>query len=144
MDYLSGPNEHLGGCTKWFKSAHHRVGSLMTTTERSLKRVRDIIDEYVAQGFHDIFLRPLSPYGDAMKTKAFDRYTAEGWRERRLGCDTASIGRSGLDRKDTCTLQLSGPTSFSTKANSSRKYSTKSYENTTCDRPGDNSIPFTR
>ncbi len=30
------------------------------------------------------------------------------WAERRLGCDVASIGRSGLDRKDTCTLQLSG------------------------------------
>ena len=60
---------------------YHRVGALMTTTERSLEQVRDIIDEYVAQGFHDIFLRPLSPYGDAMKTKAFHKYTARRWFE---------------------------------------------------------------
>jgi hypothetical protein len=30
------------------------------------------------------------------------------WSERRLGCDVATIGRSGLDRRDTCTLQTSG------------------------------------
>ncbi|VVM07096.1 His-Xaa-Ser system radical SAM maturase HxsB [Methylacidimicrobium tartarophylax] len=60
---------------------HHRVGALMTTTEKSLHRVRDIVDTYVAHDFHQIFLRPLSPYGDAIRTKAFDRYTAERWVE---------------------------------------------------------------
>lgn len=58
---------------------HHRVGALMTTTEKSLNRVRDIIDTYVEHDFHDIFLRPLSPFGDAIKTKAFDRYTTARW-----------------------------------------------------------------
>jgi uncharacterized protein len=51
-----------------------RVSALMTTTERSLTRVRDIVDEYVALGFPAINLRPLSPYGFAMKTRQYDAY----------------------------------------------------------------------
>jgi uncharacterized protein len=57
-----------------------RVGALMTTTEASLTRVRDIVDEYVALGLDGIFLRPLSPYGFAIKTKQFARYGSSGWR----------------------------------------------------------------
>jgi hypothetical protein len=30
------------------------------------------------------------------------------WCETRLGLDTLDIGRGGLDRKDSCTLELSG------------------------------------
>src|SRR2546426_8513963 len=44
-----------------------RVSALMTTTEASLNRATEIIDEYLAQGFGGIFLRPLSPYGFAIK-----------------------------------------------------------------------------
>ena len=40
----------------------------MTTTEASLGRVKDIVDEYVRVGFERIFLRPLSPYGFAIRT----------------------------------------------------------------------------
>jgi sulfatase maturation enzyme AslB (radical SAM superfamily) len=36
---------------------HDGVSALMTTTRASLGRVRDIIDEYVALGFNNIFLR---------------------------------------------------------------------------------------
>jgi uncharacterized protein len=57
----------------------HRVSALMTTTSGSLDRVREIIDCYVEQGIHDIFLRPLSPYGFAIKTKAHARYDVERW-----------------------------------------------------------------
>ena len=39
------------------------VSALMTTTAKSLDRVRDIIDEYLRLEFPGIFLRPLSPYG---------------------------------------------------------------------------------
>jgi His-Xaa-Ser system radical SAM maturase HxsB len=46
-----------------------RVAALMTTTQLSLDHPTEIIDEYVRQGFHSIFLRPLSPYGFAVKTK---------------------------------------------------------------------------
>ena len=51
----------------------------MTTTERSLDRVRDIIDCYLEQGLTDIFLRPLSPYGFAIKTKSHAAYDVERW-----------------------------------------------------------------
>jgi His-Xaa-Ser system radical SAM maturase HxsB len=56
-----------------------RVSALMTTTDASLGRVKDIIDEYVRQGFHGIFLRKLSPYGFAVKTDAIGAYTIDEW-----------------------------------------------------------------
>lgn len=56
-----------------------RVSALMTTTERSLSQVVGIVDEYVATGFEDIFLRPLSPYGFAVKTKQYQKYQADRW-----------------------------------------------------------------
>jgi uncharacterized protein len=56
-----------------------RVSALMTTTRRSLDRVKEIIDAYVDQGLSGIFLRPLSPYGFAIKTKSFDAYDVERW-----------------------------------------------------------------
>jgi uncharacterized protein len=58
-----------------------QVGALMTTTAASLSRAKDIIDEYVAQGFDGIFLRPLSPYGFAMKTKSYQAYGQDKWLE---------------------------------------------------------------
>jgi len=45
-----------------------QVAAVMTTTRLSLSHSREIIDEYVAQGFQSIFLRPLSPFGFATKT----------------------------------------------------------------------------
>ncbi|MGD9897267.1 MAG: His-Xaa-Ser system radical SAM maturase HxsB [Candidatus Methylacidiphilaceae bacterium] len=56
-----------------------RVSALMTTTTLSLGRVRDIVDVYVAQGFRGIFLRPMSPYGFAVKTKWFKAYDTDEW-----------------------------------------------------------------
>jgi uncharacterized protein len=56
-----------------------RISALMTTTDRSLSRVRDIVDEYVRCGFRSIFLRPLSPYGFAVKTGQVHRYDAARW-----------------------------------------------------------------
>ena len=53
----------------------------MTTTKASLDRPREIIDTYVEHGFHEIFLRPLSPYGFAMKTKSFSAYDIDRWLE---------------------------------------------------------------
>lgn len=58
---------------------HDRVSALMTTTRASLPRVRDIIDEYVRQGFDTIFLRALSPYGFAIKTKTYAAYDTDEW-----------------------------------------------------------------
>jgi len=56
-----------------------RVSALMTTTEASLGRVVEIIDEYVRLNFDRIFLRPLSPYGFAIKTKSYQAYDADDW-----------------------------------------------------------------
>jgi len=57
----------------------HAVSALMTTTQASLGRVTEIIDEYLRQGFNGIFLRSLSPYGYAIKTKYFSSYDAAQW-----------------------------------------------------------------
>jgi His-Xaa-Ser system radical SAM maturase HxsB len=57
------------------------VGALMTTTERSLSRVEEIVDEYLRLDLDGIFLRPLSPYGFAVKTKQYYRYGADAWLE---------------------------------------------------------------
>ncbi len=56
-----------------------RVAALMTTTKASLDRPREIIDTYLEQGFREIFLRPLSPYGFAVKTKSFSSYDIDRW-----------------------------------------------------------------
>lgn len=59
----------------------HSVAALMTTTEASLDQPEAIIDEYVAQGFSSIFLRPLSPYGFAVKTGMAASYETDRWLE---------------------------------------------------------------
>ena len=45
------------------------VAALMTTTATSLDYAAEIVDEYVRRDFHSIFLRPISPYGFAIKTR---------------------------------------------------------------------------
>lgn len=57
------------------------VSALMTTSPLSLTRVKDIIDEYIKLGFNGIFLRHLSPYGFALKTKSYQAYGVEKWLE---------------------------------------------------------------
>lgn len=58
-----------------------KVGALMTTTAASLNQVKPIVDEYIAQDFGGIFLRPLSPYGFAIKTKSYQAYDQTKWLE---------------------------------------------------------------
>lgn len=55
------------------------VSALMTTTPASLPRVTEIIDEYVRQGFRSIFLRSLSPYGFAVRTRLIRGYDIADW-----------------------------------------------------------------
>ncbi len=56
-----------------------KISALMTTTKASLGRSKEIIDEYMRQGFNAIFLRPLSPYGFAIKTKWYQSYDVQDW-----------------------------------------------------------------
>lgn len=55
------------------------VSALMTTTARSLGREIEIVDQYLALGFTGIFLRSLSPYGFAIKTKTYFEYSSAQW-----------------------------------------------------------------
>lgn len=54
---------------------HDRVAALMTATRASLVRPEDIVDEYVRLGFGSIFLRPLSPYGFALRSARTTGYS---------------------------------------------------------------------
>lgn len=78
---------------------YDQVSALMTTTEISLDRVKEIIDEYLRLGFKGIFLRPLSPYGFAIKTKRFMAYNTERWLEFfKLGLDyIIELNRNGVE-----------------------------------------------
>jgi len=53
------------------------VSALPTTTRRSLGRVREIVDTYVGLGFSGVFLRPLSPFGFAVKTQSAIGYDTQ-------------------------------------------------------------------
>jgi His-Xaa-Ser system radical SAM maturase HxsB len=76
-----------------------RVSALMTTTQASLNRVTEIVDEYLLQGFNGIFLRPLSPYGFAIKTKSYARYTTDRWLDfYKSGLDyIISLNKQGIE-----------------------------------------------
>jgi uncharacterized protein len=69
--------EGIRRCQRTLGSGH--VSALMTTTEASLPNVRNIIDEYIGLGLNGIFLRALSPYGFAIRTRQYDRYSVERW-----------------------------------------------------------------
>ncbi len=58
---------------------YDQISALMTTTENSLTRGHEIVDEYLRLGFQGIFLRALSPYGFAIKTKKYMAYDVEHW-----------------------------------------------------------------
>jgi len=47
---------------------HDKVSALMTTTKESLSYPKEIIDEYRRLGLTSMFLRPLNPFGFAVKT----------------------------------------------------------------------------
>src|ERR1035438_3705589 len=56
-----------------------RVSALMTTTEASLHQPREIIDTYVALGLRHVFLRPISPYGFAVRRRGGAGYDVQRW-----------------------------------------------------------------
>ncbi len=53
---------------------HEYVSALMTTSELALDYPREIVDEYVKDGFTDIFLRALNPYGLASDNEDWNKY----------------------------------------------------------------------
>lgn len=70
--------------TQGIEKVHQKLGqgsvsALMTTTQESLGRATEIIDTYVQNGLNSIFLRPLSPYGFAIKKKGYKKYDVSDW-----------------------------------------------------------------
>jgi len=53
------------------------VSALMTTTAESLDRAEEIVDEYLKQGFHSVFLRWISPFGFAVRSNTKIGYDTE-------------------------------------------------------------------
>lgn len=53
------------------------VSALMTTTLLSLNHPIEIIDNYIQNGFTNIFLRPISPYGFAIKNRKKNSYETQ-------------------------------------------------------------------
>lgn len=51
-----------------------KVAALMTTSELSLDYPKEIVDEYVKNGFDGMFLRALNPYGLASENDDWRRY----------------------------------------------------------------------
>jgi len=85
-----------------------QVSALMTTTELSLERVEQIIDEYLQQKFDGIFLRHLSPYGFAIKTKTYMAYSTDRWLNfYKKGIEyIIELNRRGIDFREyyACTV----------------------------------------
>jgi His-Xaa-Ser system radical SAM maturase HxsB len=59
------------------KLGHDRVSALMTTTALSLDYPIEIINNYIENGFSNIFLRPISPYGFALKNIKKNHYQTQ-------------------------------------------------------------------
>jgi len=87
-----------------------RVQALMTTTEASLGRATDIIDEYVRLGLSSVFLRSLSPYGFAVRSRLTRRYDASAWLAfyKQGVAHALNLAKQGVDiREEFATLLLS-------------------------------------
>jgi His-Xaa-Ser system radical SAM maturase HxsB len=58
-----------------------RISALMTTTGASLERAPEIIDTYASLGLQHVFLRPISPYGFALRQRGGAGYGVRRWLE---------------------------------------------------------------
>ncbi|MBT3193206.1 MAG: His-Xaa-Ser system radical SAM maturase HxsB [Verrucomicrobia bacterium] len=54
-----------------------RLNALMTVTKTALNQPKRVVDTYVANRFHSIFLRPLSPFGYGTSASPANAYSAE-------------------------------------------------------------------
>ncbi len=80
-----------------------RVSALMTTTEASLDRVEEIIDLYADLGLQHVFLRPISPYGFALRKRGGAGYGVQRWLEfYETGLDhIISLNKRGVPMVET-------------------------------------------
>lgn len=84
------------------------LSALMTTTPASVRHVEAIVDEYVRCGFQSIFLRAMSPYGFAERTRLVHGYGVEEWVEfyKRGLARVLDVNRRGYPLREefTCVL----------------------------------------
>lgn len=87
---------------------HERIAALTTLTRKSLSQPRAIVDSYVALGFRSIFLRPLSPYGFALKTSSATGYRIEAFLDfyREALAYMLELNRSGIEIEEVYTSIL--------------------------------------
>lgn len=78
------------------------VSALMTCSAESLDQPEAIIDEYVAQGFTEIFLREISPYGFAVKSASRIGYETERFIEfyKRGLAHILALNRQGVQFRE--------------------------------------------
>lgn len=62
---------------KRLQDAQVSVGAIQTTTKKSLRYGKDIVDTYCNMGLHSLFLRPLTPLGYAREQWGEIGYTPE-------------------------------------------------------------------
>jgi uncharacterized protein len=64
---------------KWARTVlgEDQVSALMTATQLSLQHPRAIVDEYVERGFQGIVLRPISPFGFAVRATGLAYQTTQ-------------------------------------------------------------------
>ncbi|SER59332.1 His-Xaa-Ser system radical SAM maturase HxsB [Faunimonas pinastri] len=85
-----------------------RLSALTTLTRRSLQAPEPIIDEYVRLGFRSIFLRPLSPFGFAVRSARKLAYPTEeylAFYERGLRY-ILELNRSGIQLEEAYAATL--------------------------------------
>ncbi len=86
-----------------------QVSALATITNSSVRRMKDVVDEYVRQGFSSIFLRMLNPFGRAVSQREKVGYGVEEFLDDyRLTLDyIINLNRKGVYvREEYATLLL--------------------------------------
>jgi His-Xaa-Ser system radical SAM maturase HxsB len=87
-DFLHNSNRHRPGMDSYEMTirgiemaraalGRDRVSALMTTSTLSLQYPIEIVEEYYKSGFRNIFLRPISPYGFAVRNEQKNKYETE-------------------------------------------------------------------
>lgn len=86
-----------------------KVSALLTTTALTLDHPKEIVDEYFFQGFRNIFLRPISPYGFALYNAKKNQYETARFLEfykKALGCIIEYNRKGDFYREDYATILL--------------------------------------
>lgn len=85
-------------------------GAILTTTKRSLEFSKEIVDEYVKQGFNSLFIKHINPFGFAAKDSANNHFTVEEFLDfyKKSMDYIIEINKNGYEMREmTSTIMLS-------------------------------------